>query len=217
MALTVGLLPASGNANRINNIPKFLLPISNKESLIQWHVKQMLEVCDEVRICTQSVWVPVIKNMKMKVKIITKETSTMSDAIKSMSNKEETLVIGMPDTFIINSNENIYKKMLELNNNIVLGLWKCDKTLKGKVGQIKLQNNNVISSKDKDLNCDYNYMWGTMILKNMFNYIDSKKDHPGKQIQDWIDMGFKVGAVKQNGVYIDTGTIEGIKQLYKKI
>jgi hypothetical protein len=51
----------------------------------------------------------------------------------------------------------------------------------------------------------------------LFNYIDSKKDHPGKQIQDWIDMGFKVGAVKQNGVYIDTGTIEGIKQLYKKI
>jgi hypothetical protein len=217
MASTVGLLPASGNANRINNIPKFLLPISNKESLIQWHVKQMLEVCDEVRICTQSIWVPVIKNMNMKVKIITKETSTMSDAIKSMSNKEETLVIGMPDTFIINSDENIYKKMLELNNDIVLGLWKCDKTLKGKVGQIKLKNNYAISSKDKDLNCDYNYMWGTMILKNMFNYIDSKKDHPGKQIQDWIDMGFKVGAIKQNGTYIDTGTIDGIKQLYKKI
>jgi hypothetical protein len=217
MALTVGLLPASGNASRINNIPKFLLPVSNKESLIQWHAKQMIEVCDEVRICTQAAWVPIIQNMNMKVKIIIKEKSTMSDAIKSIANSNEDLIIGMPDTFIVNKNNNIYEKMLNINEDIVLGAWKCDSKLQGKVGQIELKNNYVVSSKDKELNCKYKHMWGTMMLKNIFNHIDPKLDHPGKQLQDWLDLGFKIKAVIQDGKYIDAGTIDGIKELYKNL
>jgi molybdopterin-guanine dinucleotide biosynthesis protein A len=45
---TIGVLPASGKASRIGGIPKFCLPISDERSLLQWHVEQMLEVCDEV-------------------------------------------------------------------------------------------------------------------------------------------------------------------------
>ena len=45
---TIGVLPASGKASRIGGIPKFCLPISDERSLIQWHVEQMLEMCDEV-------------------------------------------------------------------------------------------------------------------------------------------------------------------------
>ena len=61
---TIGVLPASGKASRIGGIPKFCLPISDERSLIQWHVEQMLEMCDEVRISTRSEWVPIIQNTK---------------------------------------------------------------------------------------------------------------------------------------------------------
>ena len=51
---TIGVLPASGKASRIGGIPKFCLPISDERSLLQWHVEQMLEVCDEVRVSTRA-------------------------------------------------------------------------------------------------------------------------------------------------------------------
>ena len=41
---TIGILPASGKASRIGGIPKFCLPVSEEESILQWHVNQMLEV-----------------------------------------------------------------------------------------------------------------------------------------------------------------------------
>jgi len=66
----IGVLPASGKASRIGGIPKFCLPISDERSLLQWHVEQMLEVCDEVRVSTRAEWVPIIQNMDMNVKLI---------------------------------------------------------------------------------------------------------------------------------------------------
>jgi molybdopterin-guanine dinucleotide biosynthesis protein A len=51
---TIGILPASGKASRVGGIPKFCLPISDERSLLQWHVEQMLEVCDEVRVSTRA-------------------------------------------------------------------------------------------------------------------------------------------------------------------
>lgn len=214
---TIGLLPASGKASRIGGIPKFCLPISDERSLLQWHVEQMLEVCDEVRVSTRSAWVPIVQSMDMNIKLIVKEPSTMSDAVKFMSNNNENLLIGMPDTFIINSTSNIYKEMIKSDGNVVLGAWKCHAGIKGRVGQIKIENDNVISSMDKDPNCDYDYMWGTMLLRNMYNNIDIDKDHPGKQIQDWINSGINVKAVKPTGNYMDIGTLNGLKQLYKEM
>jgi GTP:adenosylcobinamide-phosphate guanylyltransferase len=81
---TIGILPASGKASRIGGIPKFCLPVSEEESILQWHVNQMLEVCDEVRVSTKAEWVPVIQNMKMNIKLVVREPSTMSDAVKFM-------------------------------------------------------------------------------------------------------------------------------------
>ena len=113
----IGILPASGKASRIGGIPKFCLPISDHTSLIQWHVDQMLEVCDEVRISTRAEWVPISQNMDMNVKLIVREPSTMSDAINFMvGNYNDTVLVGMPDTFILNSPVNIYKEMMKHDN-----------------------------------------------------------------------------------------------------
>jgi len=215
----VGVLPASGKASRIGGIPKFCLPISDERSLIQWHVEQMLAVCDEVRISTRQEWVPLVQNMDMNVKIIVKGPSTMSDAIKFMiGDYDDTVLIGMPDIYILNSSANIYKEMFKENADLVLGAWECTDDLRGLVGQIEILDNRVVSSKDKDKDCDYRYMWGTMLFrKNMIRYINPILDHPGKQIQEWIDMGLSIRAVHQGGKYMDIGTLRGLKQLYKEM
>ena len=217
----IGVLPASGKASRIGGIPKFCLPISDERSLLQWHVEQMLEVCDEVRISTKSEWVPIIQNMDMNVKIIVREPSTMSDAIKFMIGEyNDTVLVGMPDTYILNAPSNIYKEMMkETNADLVLGIWECLGELKGRVGQVLVSSDGrVKASKDKVSDCDYKDMWGTMLFrKNMIRYIDPSLDHPGKQIQEWLDEGSNIQSVRQGGRYMDIGTLRGLKQLYKEM
>ena len=216
----IGVLPASGKASRIGGIPKFCLPISDERSLLQWHVEQMLELCDEVRISTRSEWVPIIQNMDMNVKIMVREPSTMSDAVKYMvGDYNDTVLVGMPDTFILNSSSNIYKGLFQENNaDLVLGIWECVDALKGRVGQVLVSNNKVVDSEDKVDNCNYLDMWGTMLFQNnMIRFIDPKLDHPGKQLKEWISQGFNIKAVRPGGQYMDIGTLRGLKQLYKEM
>ena len=216
----IGVLPASGKASRIGGIPKFCLPISDERSLLQWHVEQMLEVCDEVRVSTRAEWVPIIQNMDMNIKLIVREPSTMSDAVKFMIGEyNDTVLIGMPDTYILNAPGNIYKPLFKDNTaDLVLGVWECGKVLKGRVGQVLVSNDKVIDSEDKVDNCDYPDMWGTMLFrKNMIRYIDAALDHPGKQLKEWISMGLNIKAVRPGGEYMDIGTLKGLKQLYKEM
>jgi hypothetical protein len=216
----IGVLPASGKASRIGGIPKFCLPISDERSLLQWHVEQMLEVCDEVRVSTRAEWVPIIQNMDMNIKLIVREPSTMSDAVKFMVGEyNDTVLIGMPDTYILNAPGNIYKPLFKDNiADLVLGIWECGENLKGRVGQVLVSHDKVIDSEDKVDDCSYPDMWGTMLFrKNMIRYIDTTLDHPGKQLKEWISKGANIKAVRPGGQYMDIGTLRGLKQLYKEM
>jgi len=217
---TIGILPASGKASRIGGIPKFCLPISDERSLLQWHVEQMLEVCDEVRVSTRSEWVPIVQNMDMNIKLIVHEPSTMSEAVKFMAGEyNNTVLIGMPDTYILNAPVNIYKEMIkETNADLVLGVWECGDDLKGRVGQVLLSGDKVIASEDKTENCDYPDMWGTMMFrKNMIRYLDPLLEHPGKQLKEWLLESYNIRAVRPGGKYMDIGTLKGLKHLYKEM
>ena len=217
---TIGVLPASGKASRIGGIPKFCLPISDERSLLQWHVEQMLEVCDEVRVSTRAEWVPIIQNMDMNIKLIVREPSTMSEAVKFMVGEyNDTVLVGMPDTYILNAPVNIYKEMMkETNADLVLGIWECGDDLKGRVGQVLVSGDKVIQSEDKTENCDYLDMWGTMMFrKNMIRYLDPTLEHPGKQLKEWLFQGTNIRAVRPGGKYMDIGTLKGLKQLYKEM
>lgn len=211
----VGILPASGKASRIGGIPKFCLPISDERSILQWHVEQMLEICDEVRVSTRAAWVPIVQNMDMNIKLIVKEPSTMSDAVKFLANGDDNIIIGMPDTFMVDVHHNIYSTLLKEDSRVVLGAWECHEGIQGRVGQILIKDNKVISSKDKDPSCNYPHMWGTMMFRNMNELIDPSLDHPGKQLQQWIDMGIDIKAVIPGGTYMDIGTLKGLKHLYR--
>ena len=157
--------------------------------------------------------------MDIKIKLIVREPSTISHAVKFMVGEyNDTVLVGMPDTYILGAQKNIYKEMMRAPGDVILGAWECSDDLKGRVGQLLLSGDKVLSSMDKTDNCEYPYMWGTMLFrKNMIRYIDPELEHPGKQIQDWIDMSLDIKAVKPGGKYMDIGTLKGLKQLYKEM
>lgn len=218
--MIVGMLPASGSASRVRGIPKFCLPISDKESLLEWHVNKMMEVCDEVRVCTRSEWAPILNKFNLNITLLEVETSTMSDAlIKMGSSGNDTIVIGMPDVFISKNNEdNPYLNMLEKTADVVLASWKHTEDLKGKVGQIELIDDRVVSIIDKDPSCNFERMWGAIVLYNdMGSKIDGSISVIGDQINSWIQDGYIVKHSPCQGEYIDAGTFKGIKRMYMEV
>jgi hypothetical protein len=57
-------------------------------------------------------------------------------------------------------------------------------------------------------------MWGAMAIQNV--YLNEELPHPGIQIKDWLDEGKSVKAIKAKGKYLDIGTVNGLKMLYRE-
>jgi hypothetical protein len=211
----IGLLPASGKSERLGGIPKFLFPVNNKQTLLEWHVEKMSEVCDEIRISTRSMWIPLIKNMSLasNVKIYEIEPSTMSDACRQMIDDDSRYLIGMPDTYVHNS-DNFYKNLSKSTSIASLSVFNFYDSLIGKVGQVNIKNGHVVSLVDKDLDCKWQYMWGAISVKGVD--INPKYSHPGIQIAE-LAKDTEVQAIVEPGKYIDLGTFQGIKEFYSTV
>jgi len=218
MAAIIGLLPASGSASRLGGIPKFCLPLTDKQNILQWHVEQMLKVCDIVKISTRKTWIPIVNQMDLPPEAVVYEIepSTMSDAlVKMMVNPNSKYIIGMPDTYMPESNGDFYRQLAESDADITLAAFECHEDIMGRVGQIKFdESGSVIDALDKTPNCDYPYMWGALAINKV--YLNEELPHPGMQIKEWISEGKHVKAVIAKGKYLDIGTVSGLKMLYRE-
>lgn len=216
--IVIGILPASGSATRVNGIPKFCLPVDENLSLLEWHVNKMSQVCDQIRISTRSMWLPIVKNLNLDVEIYTIEPSTMSDAIYQMMPVDyATILIGMPDTFIADAHDNFYEKMLQQPFDITLASWPCTSDLYGRVGQINYDGDLVLEVVDKNFECTFDRMWGGICYRLNKEMLDKNLAHPGLQINQFISDGYSVGHAKCSGKYIDAGKFSGIKELYSNL
>jgi hypothetical protein len=218
--MTLGLLPASGSASRIGGLPKFMLPVEDNFSILQWHVSLMNEACDSVRVSTRECWMPLVTPLNLGADIYVKEPSTMSDAVLEMSrDRNDAVIVGMPDVYIHNSKNNFYKDMLESDGDIILATWDYrHETMKGKVGQVLVDSfSNVLQVVDKDPNCEFSQMWGAILFRNGLERIDVDGGSVLKDLNKWIADGVSVKAVAMSGEYIDSGTFEGLTYLYSKI
>jgi len=213
---TLGLIPASGNASRIGGLPKFALPISDASNLLSWHVENLLEVCDEVRVSTQEKWFPLIEQMNLPIQLVRKEPSTLSDAILHLANGDkDRMIFAMPDTFFTTKKTPIYEGLFDQPGDIILGLFHCPQILRGRVGQVEIRDSFVLNALDKSKDCKYELMWGFMGFRDgMIDRVTTGSETPSTQINSWIENGEKVGFFRMGGDYIDVGSFEGVKQLY---
>ncbi len=216
----IGMLPASGSATRLNGLPKFLFPVNDKTSLLEWHVNKMLQCCDEVRISTREKWKPLIEDLNLNATIYYKEPSTMADALFSMNDSsDDTVIVGMPDVYIYDCNKNFYDEMLMSKGDVVLATWDyVPKRMKGQIGQVLTDDSsNVLSVIDKDPSCKYPLMWGAVTFRNGLDLIDLQGGSVLKDVNSWIEKGVSVRSVQMPGQYIDNGTFDGLSTMYYKI
>jgi hypothetical protein len=219
--MAIGILPASGSASRLNGIPKFILPVSEGKSLLQWHVDLMSRACRSVFISTRQRWKVLVDDLMINANIIQKEPSTMADAVLEITKDViDTVIIGMPDTYIHGAKSNFYSDLLTSDGDIVLATWDyVPQKMRGKIGQVLADDKgNVLSVVDKDPDCDYPEMWGALLFRNgSINKIDPKGGSVLNKVNDWIAEGVSVKRVRMSGEYIDAGTVEGLVNLYTSI
>jgi len=219
--MAIGILPASGSASRLNGLPKFILPVADGRSLLQWHVDLMSRACRHVTVSTRNRWTALVRDLSLNAYITEREPSTMADAVLKMTMGEsDAIVIGMPDIYIHNSLSNFYQDLLTSDGDIVLATWDyAPQNMRGKIGQVLADDKgNVLSVVDKDPDCDYPEMWGALLFRNeSIKKIDPEGGSVLNKVNDWIAEGVSVKRVKMSGEYIDAGTVEGLVQLYTAI
>jgi hypothetical protein len=215
----IGLLPASGTASRLGGIPKFCLPLNENENLLQWHIKHLLNFCDSVNLSTRKIWMPIVMQMKLpkNVYLYEIEPTSMSDAIEKMSLDDGAkYIVGMPDTYMPDSEGDFYRELCESTADVTLAAFPCDRNLKGHVGQISIdENGDVLDVMDKVFDCEYEFMWGAFSLDGV--RLDPTRSTPSLQIMEWVKEGKKVKAIKVKGKYLDVGTVDALKSLYRDI
>jgi len=223
----LGLIACGGTASRIFNIPKFILPLKNKNLslLSNWCILMIEKGCNKIIIgssVANNSFIEHIINTQLydyknliTIKIIN-NSSTMNETIMNMVNNEEydLAIMGMPDTHVDYISDNLINKILD-NNELIIGsyLWNIRNTQKEKIGLCNIDDNYIIDIIDKDKNCYYNYGWGAIIFKKEFeNYIKIEDLHLGYSMKLALNNSIKIPYEIINGQYWDCGTVSEYKE-----
>lgn len=217
------IIPAAGMATRMRGIPKFLLPCDDLyTSLIERHVKELIEVCDTIWIPTRPDLVMLIETLgisKDRIVVLPVVTENMSQTVNRVMQISSAghFCLVMPDTFF--HGELPYKKLNPTPNFSELALWKIREDQKGKLGQVRVSpDNTVIDIKDKVPNCDYPLFWGALTFASkMKEFINLEDPHIGYAIQAALKAKKEIDYKVLDGEYFDCGTPSEYLKMLEKI
>lgn len=223
----IGLIPCAGTANRIFNLPKFILPLKDTNfSLLGYWCKLLIDKgCEKIIIGSSELnknFIDHIINTQLKnyesliiIKIIT-NSSTMNETILQMIQNENynLAIMGMPDTHIDYLSHQLINKV-SINENFIVGsfIWNIRNSQKEKIGLCNIDNDYIIDIIDKNSECNYNYGWGSIIFKKEFEkFIDKNDLHLGYSMKSAIANNQKIPYEIIKGQYWDCGTINEYKE-----
>jgi hypothetical protein len=204
------LVPASGFATRMNQIPKFLLPVGNEgKTLLKTHMELASDQYERILIGTRPELVPLLdaKTLGENVEIFPLVTKTMSETIIKLSQVSENdkFVMVMPDTFFLDSSPHTF--FSETQEVLGLALWSIRDSQRGKLGQVEIKGGTIQSVKDKDPSCSFDLAWGSMCFNREYlNLVTPAMSHIGLAISDAIQSKLPISFSVQGGSYFDCGT-----------
>lgn len=211
----------------MQGLPKFLLPFSPQELLIDKHIKGGLESgCEYVVVIVRSRFFDLVSEYlskyedKVKIVKLNIETKTMSETlILGLEDFEfednDRLIVGLSDTALsIDSYAPLYKQIVNSTAPLILSLFQAQPEQLGKLGQVLVDDqHNVLDVRDKDLNCRYPLFWGIA----SFNYsymkkIENSDAHIGISFERWVREKHLVSGLISDLSYFDCGTFPEYKR-----
>jgi hypothetical protein len=223
----IGLIPCAGTASRLYNIPKFILPLKDKNCSLftNWCNILLHNKCDKIIIGSSVNNKPFIEHIlstqfestdssKIIIKII-HNSPTMNNTILEMLKDEnyDMAIMGMPDTHVDSISPHLIQKLYsDSNNSVGAYLWNIRLSQIGKIGQCKIDDNYICDIIDKNKSCDYNYGWGSIVFKPEFEKFILKDDlHLGYSLKTAIQNKSNILYEIVSGQYWDCGTIDEYK------
>jgi len=213
----IGILPAAGEAKRMHGIPKYLLPVEGGY-LIDIHIRNLTEAgfCNGIYVGARAEDLPVMKPFISSIATITpvKEHWNMSRTVLSLLDQNydalhnETIVFGMPDTYI--EDEYAYHSLRcavdDWNYDIAVGLFQHQPGQKYG-GMCRVENETLVEVVDKPTTTDLTLIWGAIAWRPMFwKYIEWDDPHVGYALARALADGIHIHAEIFNGHYWDCGT-----------
>lgn len=221
----LGILPCAGSASRLYNLPKFMLPLKDEKKclLSRWINLMIHNNCNKIVIGVSDSTIIFVNHLinshlkehinKIKIKLVG-QTQTMNETVNKILKNEnyDFVLLGMPDTYIDRLSPLLFNK---INTNQIIGayIWNIRKSQLGKIGQCEVNENYIINIVDKDINCNFNYGWGSLIFtKEFVKYILDEQQHIGYSMKEYLNEKNKICYEIINGQYFDCGTVTGYKE-----
>jgi len=223
MNRSIVILPVGGTASRMLGLPKFMLPASNVETLIERHCRAAFSSgFNEVHIVTRGKYFDFVNEYIAERKILAQvhqlpfETKTMSETLRVSAGlipfiEECSVTIALADTaFYGTSYSDVYHKLLVNPSDFALGLFQIREDQFGKLGQVEINSSGrVLSMLDKDPNCFFPHIWGlAKVPGTLLSQLDISNSHIGIEIEKLVANGEYVAGVMSLAEYFDCGTFE---------
>lgn len=208
----------------MNGIPKFMLPIGQFNSLLDYHARLMEPLVSRLICATRPSWTELVQShlkTSAKTSVTTILSATMTETVVEALRSEtwDWALVGMPDT-IFGKGTNPYSSLLRAidahsdgapnptDPGLVLALFRTSKEQVGAVGSVALDHNLKVSAHaDKSPSSNYGQHWGLMAINRAgFDLLDIETPHTGYVIDTFLREQHPITTTSVESTYIDCGT-----------
>jgi len=211
----IGIIPAAGKAERMNGLPKMLLPTPHGTliNVLMYRMKYSSLLTRIAIGASESTYAFLRSVPNMYFQTHKVKTETMSETVLLMReyvNGNEPVFMGMPDTYF----EDVFafvKLAAALQNGaeVAVGVFQTRPEQRSKLGMVEIAGDEVLHVYDKPTQTDLTWAWGVLAWKPRFwDLISASDPHVGYALPRALAAEMDVRAVRMDGGYWDCGTPE---------
>jgi hypothetical protein len=215
------ILPASGLAERLGGLPKFLLPDENGDSLLLRHVQGSGLAASDIVVVTRGVMFPFLEqHLKGRANLLVADTQSMSETVLASlaHHPAKRIAVGLPDTLVFPPiNYNAMLSALELLGlDAAVAAFPTRPDQRGKLGGLFLQGSSIVEVVDKDPESNSILHWGAIAFdyRSLSGHIMSTDPHVGYALKAMVAGGLRCDVVSTGTQYFDMGTPSEVMMAY---
>lgn len=212
--MTLGIIPAAGKAERLNGLPKALLPIPGGATLIETVYERMkrASLCWHIAIGTNRTTYAFLRQREAISESVYKaETRTMSETVLTALpylNGNEPVLFGMADTYFEDADAFVkLATALKDGADVAVGVFKARPEQRAHLGMVEIAGDEVLHVIDKPQQTGLIWAWGVLAWKvGFWAYLNTRDPHVGYALPRALAAELDVRAVRMDGQYWDCGT-----------